>query len=120
LRRKTKKYFQLPIFPHAQELVRELVSQGSVKTGKPVFTWSNPRKALESACARLGLPRFSLRALRRAFIIHCLEQGLEPRVVAEWQGHKDAKLILDTYGKYVSREHAKAQAAKSDSSGAST
>ena len=41
-----------------------------------------------------------------------LSNGVDARVIAEWQGHSDAKLIPDTYGNYVSKEHEKAQIAR--------
>jgi len=56
---------------------------------RPVVVRRNPRKALESACKDLGVPHYSSRALRRCFIIHCLETGVDPRVVAEWQAQAD-------------------------------
>jgi integrase len=67
---------------------------------------------METACKELGLPVYSPRALRRTFIIHCLESDVDPRVVAQWQGHRDATLIFKVYGNYVSREHAAKMAKK--------
>ena len=58
------------------------------------------------------MPIYTPRALRRNFIINALEHGADSRVVAKWQGHRDAKLILGTYGNFVSKEHEKAQIAK--------
>ncbi len=112
LRQKTRKPYEIPLFRHTKDWVSRLREAGMMATGKPVFNWQNPRKALESACKKLGLPMYSPRALRRTFIIHCLEQGLDARVVARWQGHADAKLILGTYGDYISPEHARRQAEK--------
>jgi integrase len=105
-RKKTSKPFDVPIFPHAEAFIHWLKQQGKFTAGKPVVAWRNPRKALENACKELGLPIYSPRALRRTFIIHCLETGVDPRVVAQWQGHGDATLILKVYGKYISKEHA--------------
>jgi integrase len=105
-RKKTGKPFDVPIFPHAKPFIESLAEKGVLITGKPVATWRNPRKALESASKELDLPVYSPRALRRTFIIHCLEMGIDPRVVADWQGHKDATLIFRIYGKYISSEHA--------------
>jgi hypothetical protein len=55
-RKKTGKPFDVPIFPHAQEFIERLKDQGRFELGKSVVTWRNPRKALEAACQRLGLP----------------------------------------------------------------
>jgi hypothetical protein len=39
------------------------------------------------------------------FIIRAIERGVDVKVIAEWQGHKDGgKLILDTYS-HVNRVH---------------
>ena len=38
--------------------------------------------------------------------------GIDPRVIAEWQGHRDATLIFKVYGKYISREHVAKMAEK--------
>jgi integrase len=111
-RKKTKKWFSVTIFPHAKDFIQSLRVRGMVRTGQPVFVWRNPRRALETACEKLGFPRYSPRALRRTFIVRCLELGVDPRVVAEWQGHADASLILKVYGKFVSKEHAARMAEK--------
>ena len=55
-RKKTGKPFDVPIFHHAQAFIEQLKDQNRFQTGNPVVTWRNPRKALEAACERLGLP----------------------------------------------------------------
>ncbi|HEV2208593.1 MAG TPA: tyrosine-type recombinase/integrase [Verrucomicrobiae bacterium] len=112
VRQKTGKAFQVPIFDHGKVILQALRASGRIQTGKPVFVWRDPERALHGACERLQMPVYTPRALRRTFIIRALEQGADPRVVAKWQGHRDAKLILDTYGAYVSKEHEQAQIAK--------
>jgi hypothetical protein len=53
----------------------------------------------------LGLPAYSHRSFRRMFVVRAIERGVEVKVLAEWQGHKDGgKLILDTYS-HVNRSH---------------
>jgi integrase len=43
--------------------------------------------------------------LRRMFITRAIEKGVDVKVIADWQGHKDGgKLILDTYS-HVNRAH---------------
>ena len=111
-RKKTGKPFDVPIFHHAQAFIEQLKDQNRFQTGNPVVTWRNPRKALEAACERLGLPSYEPRALRRCFIVHCLQQGIDPRIVARWQGHKDAKLIFTVYGKFIDGAYERAQAEK--------
>jgi integrase len=63
-----------------------------------VFTVRKASKAIDSACGRLRLSSYSHRSFRRMFITRAIERGVDVKVIAEWQGHKDGgKLILDTY-----------------------
>ena len=83
-----------------------------LKPGKPLFDWRNPRKAWETACHNLGLAKVDGRSLRRTLIIHLLQKKMEIRLIAEWQGHRDATLILKVYGKYIDADHKKRALAK--------
>jgi hypothetical protein len=73
-RMKTGKLFDVSIFPHAKPFIEALRHRGGIVASKPVVEWRNPRKSLESACKNLGLPIHIPRALRRTFLIHCLER----------------------------------------------
>ncbi len=109
-RKKTGKPFDVPIFPHAKPFIETLRSEGRFQVGKPVVAWRNPRRALETACKQLNLPSYEPRAFRRCFIVHCLQGGIDPRLVAKWQAHQDAKLIFSVYGKYIDHDYEMAQA----------
>jgi integrase len=113
-RKKTGKLFDVPIFGHAKSFIEQLKTEGRLQTGRPVVAWRNPRKALATACENLNLPVYEPRALRRCFIVHCLEMGIEPRVVAKWQGHKDATLIFKVYGKHIDAKYEQREAGKLD------
>jgi integrase len=110
-RQKTQKVFTIPIYPHAQQFVDQLRDNGRLTNGKQVFQVCSPREAITFACRRLNLPALSPRSFRRAFIIRALEKGIDPRVVAAWQGHRDATLILRVYGAWVNQDHAQRMAA---------
>jgi integrase len=70
-----------------------------------MFKISDAKKAMAGACRRLNLPAFTQRSLRRMFIVRAIERGVDVKVIAEWQGHRDGgKLILDTYS-HVNRAH---------------
>ncbi len=95
-RHKTSTGFAVPIFPQLRPLLERLC-EGKAN-GDRVFTVRDAKKALAGACRRLGLPPFSQRSLRRMFITRAIEKGVDVKVLAEWQGHRDGgKLILDTY-----------------------
>jgi integrase len=104
-RHKTTSGFFVPIFPQLRPLLekRYAIAQ-SANGGKAplpttkVFTVDDPKKAIAGACSRLKLPCYSSRSFRRTFITTAIERGVDVKVIAQWQGHKDGgKLILTTY-----------------------
>ena len=104
IRRKTGKEYKVPIYPWAEDFIRTEI-EPRLKLNAPVFDWRNPRKALETACRNTGLPCVEVRSLRRTLIIHLIQQGIDIRLIAKWQGHADATLILSRYGQYIDAEH---------------
>ena len=104
-RHKTKQGFAIPIFPQLRPLLeKRLALATAANPGNPppvgtkVFSVTDPRRAIEAACERLKLPHYTSRSLRRLFITTAIERGVDVKVVAQWQGHRDGgKLILDTY-----------------------
>ncbi len=107
-RHKTSTGFAIPIFPQVRPLLERLC-EGKAHDAR-VFNISDAKKALAGACRRLGYPSFSQRSLRRMFITRAIEKGIDVKVIAEWQGHRDGgKLILDTYS-HVNRIHSQRMA----------
>jgi integrase len=107
-RHKTSTGFAIPIFPQVRALLERLCD-GKL-SGDLIFKLRDAKKALAGACRRLQLPPFSQRSLRRMFITRAIERGVDVKVIAEWQGHKDGgKLILDTYS-HVNRVHSQRMA----------
>ena len=108
LRRKTSAGFVVPIFPQLRPLVEKLC-KGKAHDEK-LFKVEGARKALANSCKRVGLPSFTHRSLRRMFITRAIEKGVDVKVIAEWQGHRDGgKLILNTYS-HVRRPHSERMA----------
>jgi len=102
-RHKTSQGFAVPIFPQLRPLVEKLCERKAHNA--PLFSISQARKALANSCKRLGFPSFTHRSLRRMFITRAIERGVDVKVIAEWQGHRDGgKLILATYS-HVRPEH---------------
>ena len=107
-RHKTSTGFAIPIFPQLRPLLEKLC-EGKL-SGDRIFKIANAKKALAGACRRLGYPPFTQRSLRRMFITRAIERGVDVKVIAEWQGHKDGgKLILGTYS-HVNRAHSQRMA----------
>ena len=108
-RHKTKQPFHVPTYPQLRPLVEKLCN-GKAHNER-LFKAKDAQKALANACARLNLPAYSHRALRRMFITRAIEKGIDIKVIAEWQGHRDGgRLILQTYS-HVRRPHSDAMAA---------
>jgi integrase len=103
-RHKTKSGFAIPLYPQLRPLLERRHSQRQPGIDR-VFAINNAKKAIAAACKRLKLPAYSHRSFRRMFITRAIERGVDVKVIAEWQGHKDGgKLILDTYS-HVNRAH---------------
>jgi len=102
-RHKTSAAFAIPIFPQARALIEKLC-QGR-RSSERLFRVAQARKALSNSCRRLGFPQFTHRSFRRLFITTALEGGVDVKVVATWQGHRDGgALILRVYS-HVRSEH---------------
>jgi integrase len=105
---KTRAAFTIPLFPQVRPLLERLCE--GLKPDDRVFPIKSAKKALAGACKRLGLPHYTHRSFRRMFITRAIEKGVDVKVIADWQGHKDGgKLILSTYS-HVRPEHSQRMA----------
>jgi integrase len=96
-RHKTRSGFAIPLYPQLRPLLEKRRAQRSPGDDY-VFKIKDAKRAIAAACRRLKFPAYSHRSLRRMFITRAIERGVDVKVIAEWQGHKDGgKLILDTY-----------------------
>ena len=106
-RHKTRRGFAVPIFPQLRPLLERIrdARGGAPEGSEKVFRVKDAKKAIAAACARLKLPAYTHRSFRRLFITRAIERGVDVKVIAEWQGHRDGgKLILDTYS-HVAPKH---------------
>ncbi len=106
-RHKTRRGFAVPIFPQLRPLLERIrdARGGSPLGSEKVFQVKDAKKAIAAACERLKLPAYTHRSFRRMFITRAIERGVDVKVIAEWQGHRDGgKLILDTYS-HVAPKH---------------
>ena len=102
-RHKTTSGFAIPIYPQLKPLL--VRRRRADAPNERVFKIDSADQAIAGACRRLNLPRYSHVSFRRMFITRAIERGIDVKVIAEWQGHKDGgKLILDTYS-HVNRAH---------------
>src|SRR4029077_4166314 len=106
---KTKSGFAIPLYPQLRPLIEKRYAKRD-RDGR-VFKINAAKRAIAAACKRLKLPAFSHRSFRRMFITRAIERGVDVKVIADWQGHKDGgKLILQTYS-HVNPVHSKRMAA---------
>jgi integrase len=106
-RKKTSRGFMVPLYPQLRPLLERMRQErgGNPPGDERVFRLKDAKKAISGACKRLGLPAYSHRSFRRMFITRAIEHGVDVKVIAEWQGHRDGgKLILDTYS-HVAPKH---------------
>jgi integrase len=106
-RHKTNAWFYVPIYPELKQLLVRLRVAVSVRTPRAgenvylntrVFAIKDAKKALKAACDRLGYPNFSQRSIRRGLIRKLWRAGVDKKLIAKWQGHRDGgQLIIDTY-----------------------
>jgi integrase len=109
-RHKTATGFEIPIYPQVRDLLQRRTHDLS-NPGDHLFRIKGAETAVRNACQRLNLPHFSLRSFRRMFIVRAIERGVDVKVIAEWQGHRDGgKLILGTYS-HVRPVHSQRMAA---------
>jgi integrase len=66
---------------------------------QPVMRVRECQKAIDSACKKLGINRFTHHDLRHLFATRCIESGVDIPTVSRWLGHKDGgALAMKTYG----------------------
>lgn len=123
-RKKTKEFYTFPIFPDLMIFLRALHARcGEPKSGK-VFKVLNPKKAIDSACLKLKLKKYTARNFRQMTIINQLRKGVNPKTIANWQGHQDGGvLIMEVYSEVISEndlDHEISEVSKLDVSKKST
>ena len=73
-------------------------SRGAANSGRERVPHQRCKKALRAACIKLRMPPFSQRNMRQCLIMRLWKSGVDKKLIAKWQGHRDGgKLIMDTY-----------------------
>jgi integrase len=111
-RKKTDTGYVIPIYPQVKTLLEGMQMAGLIEKGKPVFKVKDPKKALDAACKRLKLAGYSSRALRRCFITRAVENGIDFKTIAAWQGHQDGGVLIAKTYSHLRNEHAEKMAEK--------
>lgn len=102
---------RVPLIPDARLLFERMLAEraGEPRTTK-LFRVHEAQKAMDAACAKLGILRITHHDLRHLFATICIESGVDIPTVSRWLGHKDSgALAMKTYG-HLRREHSIAPA----------
>jgi integrase len=104
---------RVPMIPDMVRLLqalREARKEDAAST--PVMRVRECQKAIDSACKKLGIARFTHHDLRHLFATLCIESGVDIPTVSRWLGHKDGgALAMKVYG-HLRDQHSVAMAQK--------
>jgi integrase len=79
---------------------------------QPVMRVRECQKAIDTACKKLAIARFTHHDLRHLFATRCIESGVDVPTVSRWLGHKDGgALAMKTYG-HLRDQHSTSMAQK--------
>ena len=96
----------VPMTAEMRQLVARMKAErDNAGPTSPVLLVKEAQGFINSACKKMGIPRFTTHALRHLFGTACLEAGVDVRTVANWLGHKDnGALLLKVYS-HVRHDH---------------
>jgi integrase len=91
---------RVPMIPDMIELLQRLLSERPDEPpSNPVMSVHECQNAIDSACKKLGIARFTHHDLRHLFTTLCIESGVDIPTVSRWLGHKDGgALAMKVYG----------------------
>lgn len=98
------KNWGIRVIPMIPDMLRLLER---IRAEKPKEQWEKNavvgvrecQKAIDSACRKLEITRFTHHDLRHLFATRCIESGVDIPTVSRWLGHKDGgALAMKTYG----------------------
>jgi len=105
---------RVPMIPDMRLLLLKLKNnRGEVEfTNNPVMRVNECQGAIDTACKKLGITRFTHHDLRHLFATRCIESGVDVPTVSRWLGHKDGgALAMKVYG-HLRDQHSVAMAQK--------
>ncbi len=91
----------IPMIPDMRRLLERIRSEKTKKEWleNPIIGVQECQKSIDTACKKLGIPRFTHHDLRHLFATRCIESGVDIPTVSRWLGHKDGgALAMKTYG----------------------
>ncbi|MBI3852580.1 MAG: site-specific integrase [Verrucomicrobia bacterium] len=92
---------RVPMIPDMRRLLDRINSERGEKefSATPLMRVQECQGAINTACKKLGIARFTHHDLRHLFATRCIESGVDIPTVSRWLGHKDGgALAMKTYG----------------------
>jgi integrase len=91
---------RVPMISDMRELLERLRAERPTDPPEsPVMRVQECQGAINSACKKLGIVRFTHHDLRHLFATRCIESGVDIPTVSRWLGHKDGgALAMKVYG----------------------
>jgi len=91
---------RVPMIPDMLELLEHLRKEHPDEAASNrVMRVRECQNAIDSACKKLGIARFTHHDLRHLFATLCIESGVDIPTVSRWLGHKDGgALAMKVYG----------------------
>jgi integrase len=102
---------RVPMIPDMIKLLKRLRAERvSEPASQSVMRVRECQVAINSACMKLGIARFTHHDLRHLFATLCIESGVDIPTVSRWLGHKDGgALAMKVYG-HLRDQHSVAMA----------
>jgi integrase len=107
---KNREQRTVPVADELRALLNRIKRErGGVTPDAFIAQNATARKCLETACRKLGLPKFHHHSLRHYFATCAIESGIDIPTVARWLGHKDGgALLMKTYA-HLQQAHSREQ-----------
>lgn len=98
----------VPLFRELKHCLHRLLTELPVppRPDDRIIPICSAKKSIESACRKLGLPKYGHHTCRHFFCSDMIEAGVDFKTIAEWLGHQDGGVpVAKTYG-HLRNEHA--------------
>jgi integrase len=102
---KNHEHRTIPMTDALRSLLLKLRDERNPQPSEKIAQIKDAKKCLQTACRRLGYPRFTHHDFRHFFATTCIEAGVDIPTVSRWLGHKDGgALAMRVYG-HLRQEH---------------
>lgn len=95
----------IPMTTALRNFLEKLKSEANPKKAESIIPINSAKKALQTACKKLGYAHFTHHDFRHFFATTCIESGVDIPTISRWLGHSDGgALAMKVYG-HLRQEH---------------